>query len=291
MLTHRRASTTFPSNDDTPSEYNLGGCSLQGVVVYDSTRRRLSDPPPNYWGVKPTSKLGTIGGGDGRSGAERSDAAASFRPISRKLDNAMAFQSAPDCAEAVIKHTLSGQAINNVLNFRHAGGYSLSDLQNLGDAVDAAWDANMMPQLNTSLIYTGVLVRGLEFEADQEVFVSTSAGTGSIGGIVATNNVAFVLTERTGFTGRSSRGRIYLGGLASSDFTSSDTISTARAAAFVAAMEAVQALALTEGWEHVVLSRFHNGAKRLTATALPITSYEARNLFTDSQRGRLPAGH
>lgn len=236
-------------------------------------------------------KLGTIGGGTGRSAGKRSAPSASFLPTLRTGYNAMAFQSAPDCAEAVVRNTLSGQQVNNVFNFRKAGGYTLTDLQQLADDVSAWWAASVMPNLCVSLIYTGCLVRGLEFEADQEAVAGIGTTPGSVSGIVAANNVAFVMTHRTGFTGRSSRGRTFLGGLAANDFDSSDSLNATRVGLLNVAFEPLTDFPALNGWEFVVLSRFHNGAKRLTATALAVTFTEARNRFTDSQRGRLPAGH
>jgi len=206
-------------------------------------------------------------------------------------DNAMPFQSVPQCAEAVIKATIDGKNVFNVLNFWSPGGYDQTDIDALADAVDTSWAANMLPLLHTSYEYSGTFVRGLEDIVDLESQSLGGAGAGAIGGDSFPNNVAFVITAYTGHSGRSARGRIYIGGVPASITATQNTVSGTFATNVVSAIDQVVLDALTAGWTYTIVSRVSLGAPRLVGINTKVTDIQARNLVLDSQRRRLPKGH
>jgi len=203
----------------------------------------------------------------------------------------MAFQSAPNCAEAVINVACGGVNLANVLNFRKLDGYDQTDIDNLAEAVDAAVGADYLDILASACSYSGTLVRGLQDELDLSTFDNTSAGAGALTDGPLPNNVTLCATLRTGLTGRSARGRFYMLPSVVTQLASPNTFSSGVGSNLANFLDNLIVAALVFDWQLVVLSRFNAGVKRGTAIANRVTSIEVRNLTTDSQRGRLPQGH
>jgi len=203
----------------------------------------------------------------------------------------MSFQSAPDCAEAVIQATFGGVNIANVLNFKNFAGYDQPDIDALAAIVDAGVGGDYLGILSSSVAYTGTLVRGLESSIDMTAVDNTSAGAGALTGPAVAANVSLVATLRTGFTGRSARGRFFMMPTAADQLASVNTFGSGFSANLVTFLTNLQAEAALSGWTMIVLSRFSGGVPRGTAIATPVTDIELRNLTVDSQRHRLPRGH
>lgn len=203
----------------------------------------------------------------------------------------MVFQSAPDCAEAVIKCTAAGVPVNNVMNFWHPGGYLQSDIDALAAAVDGAIDPNYVGIMNTDTTYDSTLVRGLTNAIDLSAAANASAGPGLFGTHPLPNNVTLCVSLRSGFTGRSARGRFYTIGMDDGFLQTTNTVTAAYRTGAISLVQAIITAAAAVGWHAVVLSRFAGGARRVVATHLDITSVITVNDDTDSQRGRLPQGH
>lgn len=201
----------------------------------------------------------------------------------------MAFQPAPDCAESVIQYALPGAPGVNVLNWEYAGVYDQEAIDALAAAVDGVISELIAPYLQVGTTYVGTTVRGLSSPIDLEATeVTATPGTGA--GTSIPNNVSFVTSLRTGFTGRSARGRVYHMPPPASFFTGPNTVSQTYADAQIDILEALIAAAGTELWTLVVLSRQQNNVILANAVPRPVTDLVSRNLRTDSQRGRLPKG-
>lgn len=203
----------------------------------------------------------------------------------------MAFQSAPDTAEAVIAAVASAKNIFNVLNFVKAGGYDQDAIDDLAAVVDAAVGDNYLPLLHTGIEYLSTTVRGLENDGDFESVNADNAGFGTASGAGLPNNVTGVITLRTGITGRSNRGRFYALPTSATNQSGLNTFSTGYMNALVDFLGDMGDAAAVAGWTLSILSRITGGAPRTTATTRPVTVIEVRNRTNDSQRGRLPEGH
>lgn len=207
------------------------------------------------------------------------------------MERAMAFQPALQCASAVIQQTYGGSIVNNVLNFHLPSVPVQADLDALAAAVDSGW-ATYAAVSSAALNYVNTHVRGLTNAIDLESDNNTSAGHGIDTSNALPGNVALVVTLRTGHAGRSARGRVYMSGLSEDIlFGGPNSVSSSFAAAAVGVIQSIQSAADVAGWQFVVLSRHSGGVLRPSATFLPISSIAVRNLFTDSQRNRLPVGH
>lgn len=203
----------------------------------------------------------------------------------------MTFQSAPEVAEAVIQGEAGGVNLANVLNFWLPGGYNQSNIDDLAAAVDVDAGSGYRPLLHGSCSYVATLVRGLESTIDLTAVAATGAGIGSASGDALPNNVSSCATLRTGFTGRSARGRFFAFPTGSGNVISDNVLATSYGTALVSFLNDIKADALAAGWHLVVLSRRNAGVIRPVATHLDVTNIAMRNLIVDSQRHRLPRGH
>jgi hypothetical protein len=200
----------------------------------------------------------------------------------------MAFQSAPDCAAVEFVFTQAGRIMENVLNFRRVGGYAQVDIDALATAMDIVVDAAWLPNIVDECSYVHVIVTGLENQADLQAIENTNAGPGQLADTPLPLNVTIAHQFTTGFTGRSSRGRMYIVGLSDTALVSSkQEITTTKATAWNTAITGTINAAAAIGWDMVVLSRVHNGVARVTAQALDVTGHGFRDLKLDSQRNRL----
>lgn len=203
----------------------------------------------------------------------------------------MAFQSVPDCAEAVIKATCGGKPIANVLGFYKAGGYDLAAVTDLADLIDAAIGTDYIPILHDGVNYVETVVRGLENVNDFEATANANAGLGSLTGAPLPNNVSLCVTLRSGLTGRSARGRFYAMPTNAAQQSGLNTFSSSYALDVEAFLTTIKAGASGIGWTMAIISRWHDNAKRAAGVYFPVTTLGARNFLMDSQRGRLPVGH
>ncbi len=204
----------------------------------------------------------------------------------------MPFQAVPDCAQAVIRCNRNSQEMVNVLHFHHSAGYGQTDINNLAADIDASVGSHYVIAMAPSVGYLSTDVKGLALVNDLTHSVATNAGAGSMSGVDnLPSNVTWVATLRSAFTGRSARGRFYTMPFTDLGLASINAVTSTFATAIIAFLEDVQARVTTNGWEMVVVSRFHNKTPRDPGIFFPITDIVARNLLTDSQRGRLTRGH
>lgn len=200
----------------------------------------------------------------------------------------MAFQAAPDCAEAVIQGELFGEACYNTLNFKSAAPYTQADVDALAVAVTTAWLAGAFQAcLSPGYTFVGTQVRGLTSVNDLESFSSGANTAGSATGSALPNNAAWTIKFTTGLTGRSARGRNYISGW-TTQFVTTNTLDLAAANDFIATYLDIQTEAGIEGWTWGVLSRQTAGAPRTTAVLFPINNVSFSDLTMDSMRRRLP---
>lgn len=119
----------------------------------------------------------------------------------------------------------------------------------------------------------------------QTILPLTTGNTGSAGGDAAAANAAACISLRTNFTGRSFRGRMYIGGLPNAALANAQNLTTAAAAAYASCMEdfidALSAINMTL----VVVSRFANKVARVVNLATEIISVIVDTKL-DSQRRR-----
>jgi len=201
----------------------------------------------------------------------------------------MAFQSAPDCASAAIQFARGAHTHINRLVFAFPGGYEQSSIDDLAEALDLAVHDHWKALIGAHMTYTSVHVRGLADPIDLESINADHTGVCTISGGAMPANVTFAIKFTTGAIGRSARGRMYIIGAVTSQLSGdTNAYSSTAIADWLAAIEATRVAASVVGWQHGVLSRFHDGAARALAVHRAVTGYSNTNVVMDSQRGRLP---
>lgn len=188
----------------------------------------------------------------------------------------------------LFENNVDASVAHNVMNFRFGDVMTAGALDDLAIALESWVDVEWQPLGSIVWKCVGLRMRQLREVAPLTKDVAFSY-TGAITGAAPANNVTFALSLRTGFGGRSYRGRVYHVGLAEADIADS-YIDTTVLASLIEGYEAIIELVDNVGWEWVVYSRFANGAARATGLATRITNVIAVDNILDSQRTRLP-GH
>jgi len=205
-----------------------------------------------------------------------------------RLENAMAFQSVPDCAQATIVGSLNGVTINTTLTFAFSGGgYAQSDIDALAAQIDAWWGTENLPVQALAASYDQTQVRGLEFVSDLEAIDNTTAGVGGDSNNPMPALAAACISFRTGFTGRSSRGRNYFWGLSVANLAANENqIVSTTLNLLLTNYQMLPTYLSGTSWTHVVVSRQTLGAVRPTGVYLPVTTYIFTDNLWDTQRRR-----
>jgi len=203
----------------------------------------------------------------------------------------MAFQAAPDMAEAVIHWIAYGQDIYNVLNFKYSAAYDQGEIDNLAFTVDAAVDSYWLPLVGTGVTYIETVAKGLANAADLTATSALGTANGSASGTQLANNLSYVVTLKTALTGRSYIGRTYMPPTVVANTSNPNEVTTTYADNCVDAIANTLDDLQGQGWTGVILSRITGGAPRATAVGTPITTIAARNVKLDHQNGRLAKGH
>lgn len=200
----------------------------------------------------------------------------------------MAFVPALNVLRVAVQYISSrGEDAVNVLHFRHTGGaITAPQVENLFDALDT-WFSTYWADLASNTWQTD-FYSAVDLTVEGGAVysrVSTATGGSTAQALPAHDTVAVSL--RSGFSGRSRRGRIYHVGLAE-DMTENSTLTNAASATFITTYTALLAAAAGEGWELVIASFISNGAPRTTALITPVTNVILTDVIVDSMDKRKP---
>lgn len=200
----------------------------------------------------------------------------------------MVFQSVPFTAEVTVQWQQSLQVCLMTFYGRKLSGYDQDDIDNLAAAMDAWANDEFKPELSSQCTYLGVLVKGLENAIDLFAFNATSTGLGGVASAPLTNQNCLAVSRRTGFTGRSARGRVYFPLNLADLTTNEDVVDGAAAATIEAALNEVRQNMIFAGFEEVIVSRVSAGVPRVVGLTLPVTTYFVVQNAVSSQQRRMP---
>lgn len=196
---------------------------------------------------------------------------------------------AANVARVELVYDASGSIMENVYHVLGTAAWTHETLVNLAVAA-VSWEGDVGSHgRSTNVQCEKCIVTDLTTETSERIVQTDGL---PIPGIIASPilplNATFAVTSLTAMRGRSYRGRTYWIGLPASKVTESK-IDPAFANGLVTGMGALQdAVSTVNGGKLVVLSQFQDGAWLTEAVATEITSYAYADLFTDSQRRRLP---
>lgn len=202
----------------------------------------------------------------------------------------MAFQPVPDAVEIVLEYTRNNMQLRNVLHAKFVTGRpEQTEMQDLADDV-AAWGiSTWAPVLDNNTAFDAVTVRGLSEALDNQATASGSATSGTGGVSTLPNNVTKAFTLRSGLTGRSGRGRLYLPGLPTGALEADENyITVAYLNDVVDALDDLIGVTSSIGFELSIVSRQQGGAVLPVGVSFAVVSVGYSDVTTDSMRSRLP---
>jgi hypothetical protein len=200
----------------------------------------------------------------------------------------MAFQSVPFTCEVDVIFRQNLEDCQMTFYGRKLSGYDQTDVDNLAAAMDAWADTQLKTVLSTSVTYLRTEVKGLQDELDLFAIVDTETGVGSVASEPLTNQNCLSVSRRTGFTGRSARGRVYFPLNSSFLTTNENIVDAADGIAILDVLDEVRQSMIFASFEEVVVSRVSNGVKRTEGLTLPVTTYFIVSLNVSSQQRRMP---
>lgn len=214
----------------------------------------------------------------------------------------MAFIPVPNCAQVTMAYSiLDADVAENTFGVQNAVSWTSTTLGALGTVFNTWNDtavSGAAPYQNrvsqTTLVQT--TCRDLTTQTSPVVVTpytgAHGAGTDASGPLASGLTKSF--TARSGLSGRSQRGRIFVVGIGVGELVGGDPnlLSPAFLDEYVRQLNALITDISTHdpNWSLVVISRRHNNAPRTTGVTTPITSWGYANQYVDYQRRRAP-GH
>lgn len=204
------------------------------------------------------------------------------------------FVPAPGTIQVDLRFRLDDQWISNTFYAsRFVGNVTQADLLQLANITFNWYNTIHRNQCTTSLVLNEIYLRNIS--AQNGIVWSYTTGlplAGTLTGQTAPNNVTFTISFRTGFAGKSYRGRVYHPGIRLADIASAEpnNLVPARAQGLVGSWETLRqniASGMPQ-FRMAVVSRYANKAPRTSAEVTEITSVLAVDRVLDSQRRRLP---
>jgi hypothetical protein len=202
----------------------------------------------------------------------------------------MAFIPCYQTCQVELRYSCFGQDVENTLYFRREAGLEETHVHAIVNGITDWWYERMRQYHHSSLTMREVYGRDMSTQEGYH-YANTDyfgyAGTRT-SGYCSPLNVAFSISFRSGYVGRTMRGRNYVTAISTADITG-NSVTTAYANNIKAAYEYL----LTPGTYYpsacywAVCSRYFNGAPRLAGHVTPIISVVVVDEYVDSQRGRL----
>lgn len=205
----------------------------------------------------------------------------------RKAENAIAFQRVPNSVAIEFRYEATGTPFVNIVYAEYPLGYDATDLDNLADAMETWAETGLITVLSSEVSYTGVTVTGLNAQNDLQATrqpAAPVAGGQAVGSCPL--NVAFAVKFTAGLTGRSTRGRNYVGGIPE-NVAGRTTVTAIWADSVVNQYELMKAAIFGMGWTMVIVSRYTNGLKRIEAETFPVVTISYTDTQIDTRRKRL----
>jgi len=197
----------------------------------------------------------------------------------------MAFVPTPQGVETVLKMTQQGVPVVNVYHFDVGHSVTLADLQGINAAMDAWLTSDFAPLVSSTVAFDSIVSTDISVANGMQDLQIPTTANGGAGGTPTAANAALVVSWRTPFSGRSFRGRTYIGGLTQTVQTTSHEVTTTYQAAVVASFQNLITALQTAGYVLSVLSKVALGVQRVTGILTEIVGF-ITNTTIDSQRRR-----
>jgi len=198
------------------------------------------------------------------------------------------FIPAENTAKLEFRYTVLGEKAMNVVYFQKGTQWNSSELDDLVTAAEALWTSELQALQHPEVTLNELVATDIHEDDGAQVTEPVGAdGTAEITPLP--NNVTLAISFRTGFTGRSRRGRLYHIGLGE-QYVVDNAVSAIVAGSILGAYgDMLTGIATNTSSDHVIVSYCGDGDWRTSALVTPVTSYTLTDTTVDTQRKRLPA--
>jgi len=205
----------------------------------------------------------------------------------RKSKNAMAFPPVADCVEVQLRALIDDQHVENRW-FVNVGAPPTDLVMNSVAGVAASWiNPTYRDLANANVTFTEIVVTDKSVVDGAEISVPVNLA-GLVDSAPYPNETAFCISCRSGLTGRSRRGRIFLFPPSSSNVTPPNKVTDAYRTGAIDAVQALMDAYATSGFAMGVVSYVSGGAPRVTPLFTRYVSAIAVDNLLDSMRSRKP---
>jgi len=182
-----------------------------------------------------------------------------------------------DTAEVVFLGANSGNATYITMGFQRPGGFSTSDLDDLGVALDTWYHDNLIGQLGVAQSFAAIKITDLSSPAGPVALHAMDAPlSGTHTGDTIPVQVAMVVSLYTNSRGRSYRGRNYIPGLTLNQMVDGSNWGTSSLSAMNLAYRNLIVDLGGLGFNLVILSRFNAGVRRTIGVSTLVTNAVAK---------------
>lgn len=202
--------------------------------------------------------------------------------------------SVPHAVKVAMRYLVDGLPMYNVLNVLCPGPASPADLTAIAGVFQAWWNAELRPSLSGAQQWLGADLYALDGPGSP-VLVYNNSGvlTGSLAGGVYPPNVSICVSFKTGLSGRSYRGRLYMPGMPNVAPVSGGFTDAGSVAFWLPRFDAIRTRLVAAGYQLCIVSLYSgtnpDGSKheRPVGIATPVITV-SMDRRVDSQRRRLP---
>lgn len=192
------------------------------------------------------------------------------------------------CVKAVVSGTFRAQQYCIDLWFHHyTGAPTLADMAALASGINLNFTLNYVTFVSSDLLLNRIYLRDYTTQNGLQYDFGTSDVPGEQGDAMP-NNVAACISFRTGISGRSFRGRNYIGAVPRADVTENTISSAFRVAAQACYQAMVGVDVVAPGWLWGVVSFKSAGAWRTSGVFTPIETVLFTDSIVDDMDKRLP---
>lgn len=198
----------------------------------------------------------------------------------------MAFIPIPNVSMHTVNYTWLGQQVQNVFHVLHGDAPTVGGISAVNNVIIGWWNTEIEPNVSNQVEARSVI--GTSQHVANGPQSTTAFAPGSVGQLTSPSmpsGVTVAVSWRTGFSGRSFRGRTYHVGLVEGQVVDNEIDSATHTTLIGGYAQLVTDLA-TADTPLVIASRYTNNAPRVTGVATVVLSVLI-DTFIDSQRRRL----
>lgn len=184
----------------------------------------------------------------------------------------MTFQAAPNGVKVALVQNQNGVPVVNTFHVKTAGTVTDTDLISIGNIFLDWWRDDIRPYCVPSLSLDQIVVTDISIANGHQVQLNVvTDNTGTLSSAALGGNSAMVISWRTPNTGRSFRGRSYIGGLGTIELVDAQHFQATTIAGMAGSAVNLIDVLETAGYILCVISRVSAGVARVSALLTQIT--------------------